>query len=276
MHLWAGEVPSGPRIWPAWGLNRLLLDGRIDACDQLALDDVSFDIDGPSITGLLGRNGAGKTTLLRIIAARVRRRAGGGLRAPADRRVTRLSRGMRSALLGDYAEHPGPVMLSTHLIDEVAGLLERVVMTDRGRVVLDATADHLRGEFMTVSGPARAVEAFVAGRTVTRADQPPASPAGRPPAPPVSTCWPPSPPPLEIGARGAQGAGEDDHGPRSSRDDADHDDPQPVSGVHLGGPDGDANPENETERRHRGGQDVPEDNDPVEAVAGPVRGGAVP
>jgi ABC-2 type transport system ATP-binding protein len=36
--------------------------------DQLALDDVTVDIEGPSITGLLGRNGAGKTTLMRIIA----------------------------------------------------------------------------------------------------------------------------------------------------------------------------------------------------------------
>jgi ABC-type sugar transport system ATPase subunit len=35
---------------------------------QLALDDVTFDVQGASITGLLGRNGAGKTTLLRIIA----------------------------------------------------------------------------------------------------------------------------------------------------------------------------------------------------------------
>ena len=37
--------------------------------DQLALDDVTLDIEGPSITGLLGRNGAGKSTLMRIIAA---------------------------------------------------------------------------------------------------------------------------------------------------------------------------------------------------------------
>src|ERR1035438_4964143 len=37
--------------------------------DQLALDDVSIDIEGPSITGLLGPNGAGKTTLMRIITA---------------------------------------------------------------------------------------------------------------------------------------------------------------------------------------------------------------
>ncbi|MDA8330756.1 MAG: ABC transporter ATP-binding protein [Candidatus Dormibacteraeota bacterium] len=36
--------------------------------DNLALDGVNLEIDGPCITGLLGRNGAGKSTLLRIIA----------------------------------------------------------------------------------------------------------------------------------------------------------------------------------------------------------------
>jgi len=34
---------------------------------QLALDQVSFDIEPGSITGLLGRNGAGKTTMLRSL-----------------------------------------------------------------------------------------------------------------------------------------------------------------------------------------------------------------
>ena len=119
---------------------------------------------------------------------------------PPRRRIKRLSRGMRSAvgiviglaaraeltlfdepyagldavarqlfydrLLAEFAEHPRTIVLSTHLIDEVADLLEHVVMLDHGRVVLDAPADDVRGTGMTVSGPATAVGEFVAGRTV--------------------------------------------------------------------------------------------------------------
>jgi ABC-2 type transport system ATP-binding protein len=175
-----------------------------------ALDGITLDIEGPCITGLLGRNGAGKTTLMRIVAAQEFPSAGqvrvlGGnpaeseevlrkmifiredqefpdikvrqvlqvaswfypnwsrdlaetLRAdfdlPDSRPVKKLSRGMRAALgivmglaaraevtlfdepyagldavarqifydrlLADYVEHPRTVVLSTHLIDEVA------------------------------------------------------------------------------------------------------------------------------------------------------------
>jgi ABC-2 type transport system ATP-binding protein len=118
---------------------------------------------------------------------------------PVNRPIKKLSRGMRSALgivlglaaraevtlfdepyagldavarqlfydrlLAEYAERPRLVLLSTHLIDEVADLLERVVMIDHGRIVLDAAADDVRGRATTVSGPTRAVEQFVAGRT---------------------------------------------------------------------------------------------------------------
>jgi ABC-2 type transport system ATP-binding protein len=229
---------------------------------QLALDNVSFDIEPGSITGLLGRNGAGKTTLMRIMAGHEFPTSGRvtvlgtrpvrtdallhrmlfvredqrypdtgswpafqvrhALRVaswfypswdadlaaalvadfglPLSGRVKKLSRGMRSALgiviglaaraevtlfdepyagldavarqlfydrlLADYAEHPRTVLLSTHLIDEAAGLLERVVVLDRGQVVLDTPADELRGAATSVSGPAIAVTEFTAGRTV--------------------------------------------------------------------------------------------------------------
>jgi ABC-2 type transport system ATP-binding protein len=119
---------------------------------------------------------------------------------PAGRPVKKLSRGMRSAvgiiiglaaraeltmfdepyagldavarqvfydqLLADYAAFPRTVLLSTHLIDETAGLLERVLVMDKSRVVLDAVADDLRGVATRVSGPVLAVEEFTAGHSI--------------------------------------------------------------------------------------------------------------
>jgi len=119
---------------------------------------------------------------------------------PAGRPVKKLSRGMRSAvgiiiglaaraeltmfdepyagldavarqvfydqLLADYGAFPRTVLLSTHLIDETAGLLERVLVMDKSRVVLDAVADDLRGVATRVSGPVLAVEEFTAGHPV--------------------------------------------------------------------------------------------------------------
>jgi ABC-2 type transport system ATP-binding protein len=230
--------------------------------DQLALDDVTFDVASESITGLLGRNGAGKTTLMRIISGQEFPSAGrvsvlGGspvkddellhrmvfiredqrypdygrppgfrvtsaLRTaswffpnwdagladslltdfglPPGKVISKLSRGMRSALgiviglaaraevtmfdepyagldpvaremfydrlLADFAAHPRTVLLSTHMIDEAAGLLERVVVLDRGRVVLNSPTDEVRGSATSVTGPATAVAEFAAGRAV--------------------------------------------------------------------------------------------------------------
>jgi ABC-2 type transport system ATP-binding protein len=67
-------------------------------------------------------------------------------------------------LLEDYTEHPRTVVLSTHLIDEVANLLEHVILIDQGRILLDRDADEVRGS--AVAGARSAVESFVADRAV--------------------------------------------------------------------------------------------------------------
>jgi ABC-2 type transport system ATP-binding protein len=60
-------------------------------------------------------------------------------------------------LLRDYGEHPRTIVLSTHLIEESAALFDRVVILDRGRVVVDDEADAARDRAFTLSGARDAV-----------------------------------------------------------------------------------------------------------------------
>ncbi len=69
-------------------------------------------------------------------------------------------------LLADYLAHPRTIILSTHLIEEVAGLFEQVIVIDRGRLLVHEDTDAFRARGVAVTGPAAAVDAFVAGRTV--------------------------------------------------------------------------------------------------------------
>lgn len=71
-------------------------------------------------------------------------------------------------LIEDYAESPRTIVLSSHLIDEVANLLEHLIVLDRGRVVIDAAADDIRGSAFNVVGDATAVAAFAVGKQVLR------------------------------------------------------------------------------------------------------------
>lgn len=121
-------------------------------------------------------------------------------RLPVDRRIKKLSRGQLSSvgvivglasrapltffdepylgldavarqlfydrLLEDYSEHPRTVVLSTHLIDEVSNLLEHVLVIDDGRIIIDESADALRGTASNVVGTKADVDAFTRGRSV--------------------------------------------------------------------------------------------------------------
>lgn len=69
-------------------------------------------------------------------------------------------------LLEDYAEHPRTIILSSHLIDEVANLIEHVIAVDEGRILLDEDTERLRERAATIVGDATAVDAVTAGRDV--------------------------------------------------------------------------------------------------------------
>ena len=69
-------------------------------------------------------------------------------------------------LLQDLAEHPRTVLLSTHLIEESESLFDRVVILDRGKVVVDADRDDARDLAVTISGIDDVVDLVATGRRV--------------------------------------------------------------------------------------------------------------
>jgi ABC-2 type transport system ATP-binding protein len=69
-------------------------------------------------------------------------------------------------LLVDFMAHPRTIVISTHLIDELSPLFEEVVIIDDGRLVLQDETEVLRARGAAVTGPAEAVDRFVAGHTV--------------------------------------------------------------------------------------------------------------
>lgn len=73
-------------------------------------------------------------------------------------------------LLEKYAEEPFTVVLSTHLIEEVAGLIEDVVIIKEGEVLRQESRDSLLSQGYTVSGGAAAVETYIQGKQVLGVD----------------------------------------------------------------------------------------------------------
>lgn len=73
-------------------------------------------------------------------------------------------------LLEKYAEEPFTVVLSTHLIEEVASLIEDVVIIRQGQVLRRQSREELLSQGYTVSGGAAAVETYIQGRQVLGVD----------------------------------------------------------------------------------------------------------
>ena len=61
---------------------------------------------------------------------------------------------------------PRTVVLSSHLIDEIANLMTHVLLLDHGRLILDMDAEEVRQRLVTLAGPTVLAESFVDGLQV--------------------------------------------------------------------------------------------------------------
>lgn len=73
-------------------------------------------------------------------------------------------------LLARYTQRPFTVVISTHLIEEVASLIEDVVLIHKGEVLRQGSCQDLLSQGYTVSGPKGLVEEYLKGKNVLGVD----------------------------------------------------------------------------------------------------------
>src|SRR5207245_2867831 len=148
----------------------------------LAVDRISFEVPKGTIVGFLGPNGAGKTTTIRMLTCYLPPTGGTAKVAgfdvfheslqvrqnigclPESRPVgldpsqIREARRLISELAGEHT-----VLLSTHILQEVEMVCQRVIIVARGRIVAQGTTDELKNRAGTgirveVRGPSDQVK----------------------------------------------------------------------------------------------------------------------
>jgi ABC-2 type transport system ATP-binding protein len=121
----------------------------------------------------------------------------GKLAIPINQKISTLSRGQRSAvgiviglasrtpltmfdesylgldtpsryvfheeLLADFMRAPRTMLVSTHLIDEVAPMFEETIILDRGKLLLQGETDQLRATARRFTGAAPQIDSLLAG-----------------------------------------------------------------------------------------------------------------
>lgn len=73
-------------------------------------------------------------------------------------------------LLQRYSENPCTIIISTHLIEEVSGIIENVVIINEGKIIKNESRDELMSKGYTVAGKASLVDSFIIGKEVLGMD----------------------------------------------------------------------------------------------------------
>ena len=69
-----------------------------------------------------------------------------------------------------YSERPSTFVISTHLIEETAGIIERAVVIQKGELLLDNDVEEVRSMGYSVSGKSADVDSFAKGRELMGED----------------------------------------------------------------------------------------------------------
>lgn len=74
-------------------------------------------------------------------------------------------------VLENYMKEPKTIILSTHIIEEIANLLERVIILKDKKVLIDDSTENLLKSAYCVSGSAENVEKYISGKKCINTDQ---------------------------------------------------------------------------------------------------------
>lgn len=69
-------------------------------------------------------------------------------------------------LLANYNENPRTFIISTHLIEEAADIIEEVIIIKEGKILLSDSVENILSQGCTVSGVASSIDEFIKGRKV--------------------------------------------------------------------------------------------------------------
>jgi len=73
-------------------------------------------------------------------------------------------------LIEKYSNNPTTYVISTHLIEEVANIIEEVVIIKKGEIIKQDSKENLLSEGYAVSGVASMVDSYMKGKTVIGVD----------------------------------------------------------------------------------------------------------
>lgn len=73
-------------------------------------------------------------------------------------------------LLQDYANNPRAIIIATHLIEEVANLIEEIVIIDKGKILLQESVESLLTKGYSVAGTVKDIDSYCKDKNVIDVD----------------------------------------------------------------------------------------------------------